>query len=335
MALMDCLGRNVSEHYCTWSEISCNEPGSVISIELDSNFGSGPYDLGNLDFSSFSNLARLIIRGWLLEGRIPKQIGMLSNLAHLSLRGNYLNGTLPVSLTNLTKLVVLDLYENNFTSTIPSQIGNLKNLLHLDLSQNQFSGLIPSSLGSMVNLTYLDLTLNNFIGSIPSSLELSNLQKLMVLNLADNDLGGSIPLNITNLKYLEHIDLSKNRMTGVVITLKGCPKLHYLDLSSNNFVGEALTYGDFLFNLWFLNQSENHLTTTVPTDPPNTALSNRLFHHLIIILPVIVGICFLLLGWVLLAHRSQGYKDQFELANFKTWRCVAFDIEIMTGTICV
>ncbi|GJZ46731.1 MDIS1-interacting receptor like kinase 2-like protein [Tanacetum coccineum] len=357
-ALAYWLGINASDH-CTWYYVTCNEAGSVVSIEINCGpfyYYYFPHDLGNLDFSSFPNLERFIIESCYLEGSIPEHVGMLSNLAHLSLRGNNLNGTLPVSLTNLTKLVHLDLSGNNFKSTIPSQIGNLKNLLHLDLNHNQFSGLIPSSLGSMVNLTYLDLSWNNFIGPIPSSLgsmfnlahldmrankfngsipqELSNLQKLEVLNLGDNDLGGHIPssfgnlhalnflnlgmnhisgpipLNITNLKYLEHIDLSKNRMTGVVITLKGCPKLHYLDLSSNNFVGEALSqYLDF-FYLDFLDQSENHLTTMVPTP------IQKLVHHLIIILPVIVGICFLLLGCVC-CHRHKATKDKIELQTLK------------------
>ncbi|GJV93966.1 kinase RLK-Pelle-LRR-XI-1 family protein [Tanacetum coccineum] len=438
-ALVEWWGSYGSDH-CNWYYVTCNDAGSIISIELDCNYGSGPLDLGSLDFSSFPNLERFIIVSCYLEGSIPEQIGMLSNLAHLSLRGNNLNGTLPVSLTNLTKLVELDLFGNNFKSTIPSQIGNLKNLHLLDLSVNQFSGLILSSLGSMVNLTYLDLSWNNFIGPIPSSLcsmvnltsldlsrnkfigpipsslgsmvnltyldlsdnqfigpipsslgsmfnltyvdlswnnfigpissslgsmvnlthldlranklngsipqELSNLQNLEVLNLGNNDLGGHIPssfgnlrklkflnlamnhisgpipLNITNLKYLEHMDLNHNLMTGVVKTLKACTKLHYLNLSSNNFVGETLSRRDF-FYLEFLDESENHLTKIVPNDPPiqNTGLSNneqrnKLVHLLAIFLPIVVGICFLLLVYVC-CHRHKSTKDRIELETIK------------------
>ncbi|GKA51689.1 MDIS1-interacting receptor like kinase 2-like protein [Tanacetum coccineum] len=101
-------------------------------------------------------------------------------------------------------------------------------------------------------------------------------------------------------------------MTGVVKTLKVCTKLHYLDLSSNNFVGETLTYWDFFYNLKFLNQSENHLTKTVPTDPP----IQKSVHHLVIILPVIVGICFLLLGCVC-CHRHKATKDKIEVQTTK------------------
>ncbi|GJW16443.1 kinase RLK-Pelle-LRR-XI-1 family protein [Tanacetum coccineum] len=230
----------ISSSLASMVSLTCTEAGSVVSIE----FNCGKYyyefihDLGNLDFSSFPNLDRIVIISCYLEGSIPEQIGMLSNLAYLSLRGNNLNGMLPVSLTNLTKLVHLDLSGNNFKSTIPSQIGNLKNLLHLDLSVNQFSGLILSSLGSMVNLTYLDLSWNNFIGPIPSSL-------------------GSM-VNLT-----------------------------YLDLSWNNFI-------------------------IVPNAPP----IQKTVNHLLIILPFVVGICFVLLGYVL-CHCHKATKEIIELETIK------------------
>ncbi|GJW62337.1 kinase RLK-Pelle-LRR-XI-1 family protein [Tanacetum coccineum] len=400
---MDWLGRNASDH-CTWYGITCNVAGSVVLIEINRGqyYYDFPHDLGNLDFSSFPNLERLIIESCYLEGSIP-EIGMLSNLAHLSLRGNNLNGTLPISLTNLTKLVDLDLSGNNLTSTIPSQIEHLKSLLYLNLSRNNFIGPIHSSLGSMVSLTYLDLSRKKFIGPIPSSLgsmvnlahldlrtnkingsipqELSNLQNLLnfgdnnlsgpillcfcnlsalkVLNFSTNNINGIIPLDITNLMNLEHVDLNHNRllgpihpefgklqllfyldlssnhlsgnvsfqtpcsfrhlnlsesMTGVVKTLKVCTGLNYLDLRSNNFVGEELTYGVF-FHLEFLDQSENHLTTMVPSDPL-IQQRNKLVHLLAIFLPIIVGICFLLLVYVC-CHRHKATKDRIELETIK------------------
>ncbi|GKG30164.1 MDIS1-interacting receptor like kinase 2-like protein, partial [Tanacetum coccineum] len=92
-ALGDWLGINVSEHHCTWLGITCNEAGSVVSIEINRGqyYYDFPHDLRNLDFSSFPNLERFVIDSCRLEGSIPEQIGMLSNLAHLSLRGNNLN----------------------------------------------------------------------------------------------------------------------------------------------------------------------------------------------------------------------------------------------------
>ncbi|GKC75096.1 kinase RLK-Pelle-LRR-XI-1 family protein, partial [Tanacetum coccineum] len=91
-----------------------------------------------------------------------------------------------------------------------------------------------------------------------------------------------------------------------------------MDLRSNNFVGEALSQEDF-FHLGFLYQSENHLTS----DPPiqNTSLSNneqrnKLVHLLAIFLPIIVGICFLLLVYVC-CHCHKATKDRIELETIK------------------
>ncbi|GKC78528.1 kinase RLK-Pelle-LRR-XI-1 family protein [Tanacetum coccineum] len=290
---MDWLGINASQHcpgyaeitcneadHYTWYEITCNEAGSVVSIEFSSGqyYYDFPHDLGNLNFSSFLNLERFIIESCYLEGSIPEQIGMLSNLAHLSLRGNNLNGTLPVSLTNLTKLVHLDLSGNNFKSTIPSQIGNLKSLILLYLSDNQFSGLIPLSFGSMVNLTYLVLSHNQFTSPIPSFL--GSMVSLTYLDLSHNQFTGPIPSSLGSMVNLTYLDLRTNKLNGSI------PQE--------------------------LSQSENHLTTIVPTDPP----IQKSVHHLVIILPIIVGICFLLLGYVCY-HRHKATKDKIELQSIK------------------
>ncbi|GJV83549.1 kinase RLK-Pelle-LRR-XI-1 family protein [Tanacetum coccineum] len=290
-ALADWLGRNASEHHCTWYGITCNEAGSVISIEFDCNYGSGAHVLGNLDFSSFPNLERFVIESCRLEGSIPEQIGMLSNLAHLSLQRNNLNGTLPVSITNLTKLVELDLFGNNFKSTIPSQIGNLKNLLLLDLSYNQFSGLIPSSLGFLVNLTYLDLSWNNFTGPILSSLgsmfnlvhlnlrtnklngsipqELSNLQNLEVLILGENDLGGHIPSSFGNLRALKFLDLGMNHISGPIpLNITNLKYLENIDLNHNRLIGPVHPEFGKLSQLVYLDLSSNHLSGNVSFQTP-------------------------------------------------------------------
>ncbi|GJZ37359.1 MDIS1-interacting receptor like kinase 2-like protein [Tanacetum coccineum] len=229
----------IAKEHCYWYEINYNDARSVISIELDCNHCSRPFDLGNLDFSSFPKLERFIINMCLLEGSIPEEIGMLSNLAKLSHRGTNFKGTLPVSITNLTKSVELDLSGNNFTSTIPSQIGDLKNLLHLDLNHNQFSGLIPSSLGSMVNLTYLDFSWNNFIGPIPSSL--GSMVNIDHLDLRTNKLNGSIPSSLGFMVHLAYLDLSQNNFIDPIpSSLGSMVHLSYMDpLQQNEVLGSA------------------------------------------------------------------------------------------------
>ncbi|GJY53380.1 kinase RLK-Pelle-LRR-XI-1 family protein [Tanacetum coccineum] len=202
--------------------------------------------------------------------------------------------------------------------SIPEQIGMLSNLAHLSLhgnylnvttillGTNKLNGSIPQELSNLQNLEVLNLGDNDLGGQIPSSF--GNLRALKFLNLGMNHISGPIPLNTTNLKYLEHIDLSKNHMTGVVKTLKACTMLHYLDLSSNNFVGEALTYEDF-FYLMFLNQSQNHFTIV------RTPIQ-KLVHHLVIILPVIVASWFLFLGYVCY-YRHKATNDKIEPETIK------------------
>ncbi|GJZ81954.1 MDIS1-interacting receptor like kinase 2-like protein [Tanacetum coccineum] len=272
--------------------ITYNDAGSVITIELECKFGSSPYDLGNLDISSFPNLERFIIESCNLEGRIPEQIGMLSNLVHLSLARNNLNGTLPVSLTNLTKLVELDLSGNHFKSKFPYEIVNMKNLLHLDLSHNQFSDVIPSSLSSMVNLTYLDISWNNFIGPIPSSLgsmvnltylnlchnhfsglipsSLGSMVHLIYLNLSRNNFIGPIPSSLGSMFNLAHLDLRTNKLNGSIpSSLGSMVHLTYLDLSDNNLGGHIPSSFGNLSALIFLNLGMNNISGIIPLDITN------------------------------------------------------------------
>ncbi|GJV12374.1 kinase RLK-Pelle-LRR-XI-1 family protein [Tanacetum coccineum] len=267
---MDWLGRNASEHHCTWYGITCNEAGSVVSIEINCGqyYYYFPHDLGNLDLSSFPNLERFIIKTCHLKGSIPEQIGMLSNLAHLSLRGNNLNGTLPVSVTNLTKLVELDLSGNYFTSNIPSQIEHLKNLLHLDLSDNQFSGLIPSSLGSMFNLTYLDLSWNDFTGPIPSSLR--SMINLTYLDLSRNNFIGPIPSSLGSMINLAHLDLRTNKLNGSIPhELSNLQNLEVLNFGDNNLSGPILSSIGNLSALKILNLGTNYISGIIPLDITN------------------------------------------------------------------
>ncbi|MFS7922553.1 putative protein kinase RLK-Pelle-LRR-XI-1 family [Helianthus anomalus] len=106
-----------------------------------------------------------------------------------------------------------------------------------------------------------------------------------------------------------------NRMTGAITSLWVCISLEYLDLSSNTFVGEKLNKLEFP-HLKFLNQSlNNNLTAIVPSRPSpvqdgEIGLSCNAFsckehmtrhkrvHHLTIFLPIILGLCFLILVYV-------------------------------------
>ncbi|GKD79013.1 MDIS1-interacting receptor like kinase 2-like protein, partial [Tanacetum coccineum] len=271
---------------------------------------------------SVTNLTKLValdLSGNNFTSNIPSQIGNLKNLLHLNLSRNNFIDPIPSSLCSMVSLTYMDISRNNFIGSVPSSLGSVVNLTYLDLSWNNFTGPIPSSLSFLVNLTYLDLMSennfsghvpfisyfrplrwNNFTGPIPSSL--GSMFNLIYLDLCTNKLNGLIPEKLSNLQKLE------NRITGVVKTLKACTMLHYLDLSSNNFVGEALTYGDF-FYLEFLNQSQNHFTNV-------RTPSQKLVHYLVIILPVIVASWFLFLGYGFY-HRHKATNDNIEPETIK------------------
>ncbi|GJW68747.1 kinase RLK-Pelle-LRR-XI-1 family protein [Tanacetum coccineum] len=317
----------------SWNNFSDHIPSSLASMvsltymDLSRNNFIGPIP-STLDPKGSLTYLDLSLNNF--SGHIPSSPGFMVSLTYLDLSRNNFSGHIPSSLDSMVSLTYLDLSRNNFIGSIPSTLGSVVSLTYLDLSRNNFIAPIPSSYGSMFSLTYLDLSRNNFIGPIPSSLgsmynltyldlctnklnglipeKLSNLQKLEVLNLGDNDLGGHIPSSFGNLSALNFLNLSKNHITGVVKTLKVCTKLYYLDISSNNFVGEALTYSDF-FHLEFLNQSQNHFTIV------RTPIQ-KLIHHLVIILPIIVASCFLLLGYVCY-HRHKATKDKIELQTIK------------------
>ncbi|GKC17886.1 MDIS1-interacting receptor like kinase 2-like protein [Tanacetum coccineum] len=261
--------------------------------------GSIPEKLSNLQKLEVLNL-----------GPIPSSLGSMINLAHLDLRTNKINGSIPHELSNLQNLEVLNFGGNNLSGPILSSIGNLSALKILNLGTNNISGIIPLDMTNLMNLEHVDLNHNRLVG--PVHPEFGKLQLLFYLDLSSNHLSGNVSFQ-TPCSFL-HLNLSKNRMTGVVKTLKFCTGLNYLDLRSNNFVGEELTYGDF-FHLEFLDQSENHLTTMVPSDPP-IQQRNKLVHLLAIFLPIIVGICFLLLVYVC-CHRHKATKDRIELETIK------------------
>ncbi|KAI3692578.1 hypothetical protein L6452_32395 [Arctium lappa] len=254
-----------ASNHCSWPEISCNEEGSVVKIDVNClNYCYRyQYCVQNwLDFSSFPNIKALSFDDCKLRGIIPEQIGLLSNLTHLSLSRNFLSGKLPISFTNLTQLVALDLSSNYFTGILPSQIRSLKNLVHLDLSRNLFVGSVPPSFGSIVNLTFLDLSGNHLNSSIPW--ELGNLQKLERLNLRDNNLDGTIPSTFGYLNKLKILTLGMNHINGSIpLDIQNLKKLEQLDLGRNDLVGAIPRDLGKLSSLFYLDFSSNKLSGNV------------------------------------------------------------------------
>ncbi|KAJ0768858.1 putative protein kinase RLK-Pelle-LRR-XI-1 family [Helianthus annuus] len=297
------------------------------SLSLSTNNFSGelPVSLTNL-----THLTHLILSSNNFSGNLPVWLTKLPYLKLLDLSYNNFSGELPVSLANLTRLQYLDLSKNQLTGPIPPSYGSIVSLTYLDLSTNQLNASIPNQITHLQNLNWLDLGDNNFDGPIPSNL--GNLSQLYYLNLSHNSLVGPFHGNLSRLSYLDfssnqlsgnlsfqnpcnlqHLDLSMNQMTGAITGLLVCNQLEHLDLSSNNFVGEEVHKLEFP-HLKFLNQSlNNNLTAIAPSPSPSPVqdgeiglscnafsckqhmTTHKRVHHLTIFLPIILGLCFLIL----------------------------------------
>ncbi|KAM0029532.1 putative protein kinase RLK-Pelle-LRR-XI-1 family [Helianthus debilis subsp. tardiflorus] len=265
--------------------------------------GELPVSLANLTHLEF-----LYLSNNKLIGPIPPSYGSIVNLTVLDLSTNQLNASIPNQITHLQNLVSLNLGDNNLDGPIPSNFSNLAQLTYLNLGMNSINGPIPLELAYLKNLEYVDLNNKTLMGSVHG-----NLSRLSYLDISSNQLSGN--LSFQNPCNLQHLDLSMNHMTGPITSLLVCNQLEYLDLSSNNFVGGELNNLEFPY-LKFLNQSLNKNLTAISPRPSLTqnretdlscnALSEqstckahmrrqKVVHHLTIFLPIIVGLCFLLL----------------------------------------
>ncbi|RHN44098.1 putative protein kinase RLK-Pelle-LRR-XI-1 family [Medicago truncatula] len=276
---------NISDR-CNWHDICCNDDGSIKAINIDPwRSPLATPNLSTLNYSTFNNLERLVIRSAELEGTMPNEIGHLSKLTYLDLSNNYIEGQVPHSLGNLSMLTHLDLSGIYLLGPVPPSIENLRQLNYLDISFNNINGSIPPELWLLKNLTFLGLSNNSFKGEIPSSL--GNLKQLQKLDISHNYIEGYIPFELRFLKNLTRLDISHNNLKGSIPHELGFLEyLSSLDLSHNRLNGNLPTfqtyltdyviYVDFRHNLisgqipshigfyWSLNLSNNNLTGTIP-----------------------------------------------------------------------
>ena len=145
------------------------------------------------------------VRGEILTGEIPPELGRLSSLQVLRLMFNQLAGEIPSQLGDLSSLRELDLSGNRLTGAIPPELGNLSNLQVLRLIFNGLDRGIPSQLGSLSDLQELWLSYNQLDGAIPP--ELGDLPNLDTLYLKGNDLTGCIPDGLRDVESNDFADL--------------------------------------------------------------------------------------------------------------------------------
>ena len=94
--------QNTSSIPCSWFDITCNQAGSVISLDLTNSGLKGTLH----EFSFLS----------------------LPNLAYVCLNINELFGTIPIEISGLSKLIYPDTSFNKLSGEIPPQIRLLTNL---------------------------------------------------------------------------------------------------------------------------------------------------------------------------------------------------------------
>ncbi|KAA3456018.1 putative LRR receptor-like serine/threonine-protein kinase [Gossypium australe] len=256
---------NDTHNRCRWVGITCNDAGSITSIDCSWVAVSGSI---SPQIDALSSLEYLDLSHTGLTGELPQSLGKLTRLKELNLSRNFVEGSIPSGWGNLKNLKLLDLSDNRITGPIPSTLGNLTNLELLNLSENQIIGPIPSTLGKLTNLELLNLSENQIIGPIPSTL--GNLTNLELLNLFENQIIGSIPSTLGNLTNLELLNLSENQIIGPIpFTLGNLTNLKQLDLSFNQITGAIPPTLGGLTNLEFLYFTSNQISSFIPSELGN------------------------------------------------------------------
>ncbi|KAL4586223.1 hypothetical protein LXL04_010857 [Taraxacum kok-saghyz] len=301
---------NLSHNNFTGSfVVSFNNLTRLEYLDLSSNnfIGTFPVSLTNL-----TRLTYLDLSANYLSGTIPSRLGSLKNLERLILSQNQLTGPVPPSFGYMINLTLLDLSTNLLNGSIPKEICNLKKLKTLNLANNRLDGPIPSVLGLLTHLEFLNFGMNNISGSIP--IEITYLESLQRLDLNHNLLSGNChpEFGQWRLDYLDfssnllsgnvyfhdpcsfsHLDLSDNHFTGIPM-LTFCNGLFHLDLSCNNFILEGFNFSKFPHLSYFNSNTtfeERHR-------------SNKNIIILEILFPMIVGLCFIILGYVIYCHKK-------------------------------
>jgi len=205
----DCL------HPCTGCGITCNEDGSIVSV--------------NWPHAGISML--------------PESIGKLRNLTYLNVYGNSLS-TLPTAFESLDKLKTIILRDNEFDN-FPGILLSLEDIDEVDLSNNPVKTVVlglKTKVLSIQNTSFNDLThLCSSIWITHLRLDRNDLstldciapfENLELLTLSHNKLS-SLP-NMSALVNLKELDLSFNSFTTFPEEVCAIPNLVRLNLAGNS-----------------------------------------------------------------------------------------------------
>ncbi|PRQ32125.1 putative leucine-rich repeat domain, L domain-containing protein [Rosa chinensis] len=249
------------------SEIS--QLSKLVSLEL-SSYSSRPYEKTTIDMLTMKGIAQnltslrvLSLQFVDMSSVVPDSfLNLSSSLTSLWLSFCNLRGKFPETVFHLPNLEELKLFGNtNLTGYTPKSNWSSP-LNYLGLSETKISIDLHFLTSSLKSLRYLYLQKCNFAGS-RLHLELSdNLTQLMSLDLSGNSFGGQIPWSLLNLEHLHYLDLSSNIFVGLPEihgnSTKASSTLH--DSSKKQLVGGSIPMG-----LTFLSLYNNLLSGTIPS----------------------------------------------------------------------
>ncbi|KAK0579343.1 hypothetical protein LWI29_024864 [Acer saccharum] len=130
----------------------------TLSLNNNSLTGQLPQLFSYLSGCSKQTLETLLLKDNILSGSLP-DFTLFTSLRELQIKGNKLNGSFPKSFGQLSHLTILDLDNNNLGGSIPN-LSVFVSLKELHIHGNLFNGTFPKSIGKLSKLELLDVSSN-------------------------------------------------------------------------------------------------------------------------------------------------------------------------------
>ncbi|GMH26551.1 hypothetical protein Nepgr_028394 [Nepenthes gracilis] len=211
-------------------------------------------------FDNNTRLQGLHLRQSLLTGPFQFPVHPHLSIATIDVSHNEMVGKIPVNF-NVTfpNLKRLDVSNNAFERKSPPCFRDMNSLQTLNLSNNHLSGKLPQNFVAGSPIQFLDISNNDLEGPISW---VSNLTHLDSLYLQGNNFSGKIPVNLST--NLQTMDLSSNHFSGELPRWMNVSNFKEINMSQNHLEGRIPEEYCELYNLDFLDLSENNLTGIIP-----------------------------------------------------------------------
>ncbi len=230
-------------------------------------------DISSVDFSVFSNMEVLRLRGNFLQGTLNSFYSMTNLLEVQASGGNNLTLAMNSSIANLAKLQILNLNGCSITGGLVVEIGALTALTTINLGRPApsntvgLTGPVPTSINQLTQLTTLDLSSNLLTGAIPDMTGVP----LQILRLSNNNFGqAAIPDSIYTLTGLVELNMANCKLIGSIGTgIGSLTSLRILALDANFLSGALPDAMDQLLQLQSLTLRLNMFETAIPASWTN------------------------------------------------------------------